>query len=399
MPEGTLIWKPRPWWQFLLLVLAVLGLLGGVAFIVWLLFFKTSPPLELVSFDSDSPTYTEGKDQVRLRWEIRNPNQLSKLVLSSSGPVPSDDVTYDFSLGTPNFCEENKQVLSCTNVTTDARQAGKYTFELKAFNRQSEAVPSLKKEVEIFALPEPKVVSFQPESFNKKYIEGDRVLLSWVLENSDQLLKLNIVGKTEDGTVASGPVTYDFSQGIPDQLTNSIKDGSQPSCQEQKQVLTCKNVPAATPKAGKYTFELQAFSKSGKPPLTQATEGKVEVLPKPVPPPKIISFTLNGIQAPGRVSLLVGQPVTLRWQVEGEGVRVTIPPFGEFSPSGSLPLQPYTQARQDQIILTATDKSGQTTNIGFSIEVQAPAPPSSPSPQSAPKDPTFKAPTLRDRGI
>ncbi|MBD0390585.1 MAG: hypothetical protein ICV54_29830, partial [Nostoc sp. C3-bin3] len=35
LPQGSLVWKPRPWWQFILLLLAVLGLLGGIGFIIW----------------------------------------------------------------------------------------------------------------------------------------------------------------------------------------------------------------------------------------------------------------------------------------------------------------------------------------------------------------------------
>ncbi|NJL62402.1 MAG: hypothetical protein HC903_11890 [Methylacidiphilales bacterium] len=35
LPQGSFIWKSRPWWQFVLLLLLILGILGGSAFIIW----------------------------------------------------------------------------------------------------------------------------------------------------------------------------------------------------------------------------------------------------------------------------------------------------------------------------------------------------------------------------
>ncbi|MHC5720178.1 MAG: hypothetical protein ACYTX0_51140, partial [Nostoc sp.] len=76
-PQATLVWKSRPWWQFLLLLLLVLGLLGGAALIVWRILHPE--PLKLENFQSSSLSYEEG-DRVRLTWDIGNVARLQKLV-------------------------------------------------------------------------------------------------------------------------------------------------------------------------------------------------------------------------------------------------------------------------------------------------------------------------------
>ena len=382
LPQGTLIWKPRPWWQFLLLVLVALGLLGGVAFIVWLLFFKPPAPLELVSFKPDSSTYTEG-DRVRLSWEIRNSNQLSKLSLLTKGPVPSAPTTYDFSRGIPDelgkgiaagqqpLCQKQEEMLTCTNVTTDARKPGKYTFELLALPRKGSTVPSQTLEVEIAEKPAPEVVSFRLDK--NQYTKGDLMRLSWEIQNRDQLSRLKIIGKAEDG---SGTELTSYN---PDELTQVNKNTPQPLCNKVAQGLTCTNVPVRAPEPGKYTFELQAFSKPGKQPKSKPTESKIEILPKPF---KIVFFTLNGSEQPNIV-LQEGQPVTLSWKVEGEDINVELSTSGNVNPSGSQKLI-ANLALPSRIEIIVTDKFGNKATKAFSTKVEIPPSPSPQFPQSPP---------------
>jgi hypothetical protein len=369
LPKGTLLWKSRPWWQFLLLALATLGLLGGLAFVVWALFLKPSPPPELVNFTSDSVSYTEG-DEVRLDWQIRNFNQLSKLELKSEGPVANAPLDFDFNNGIPDrlkpLCQEQEQMLTCNNFNTGAKVAGDYTFTLGVFPHGQDTSPSVLRplKVKIDEKPAPKASNFRLDK--DQYTKGDLMRLTWEIQNSDQLSQLQIIGKTDDGAETV------LASYIPNKLNKAL-------CKEANQVLTCTNVPVATPQPGKYTFELRAFSKSGKPPNSQAAESKIEILPKPF---KIIYFTLNDSQIPNQV-FKEGKPLTLSWKVEGEGINVELSPYGNVATTGSQKLI-ANQALPPEIQLRVTDKFGKTETKGFSVKVETPPPRPSPSPSPSP---------------
>jgi hypothetical protein len=106
------VWEPRPWWQFLLLILTGLGTLAAIAFLIWWLFFKPPAAPKIIEFTSDNPSYKEvDGDFIRLNWQIRNPQQIQSLSvtgLSANGTASVQPRTYDFSKGIPNdlkqFC-------------------------------------------------------------------------------------------------------------------------------------------------------------------------------------------------------------------------------------------------------------------------------------------------------
>jgi hypothetical protein len=307
----------------------------------------------------------------------------SKLNLVTKGPVPSAPITYDFSRGIPDelgkgiadgqqpLCQKQEEVLTCTNVTTDARKPGKYNFELKAFPRKGSTVPYQTLEVEIAEKPAPEVVSFRLDK--NQYTKGDLMRLSWEIKNQDQLSRLKIIGKAEDGTGA------ELAELEPNKLTQVNANIPKPLCKPVNQVLTCTNVPVTAPQAGKYTFELQAFSKPGKPPNSKPTETKVEILPKPI---KIAYFTLNGSEEPNIV-LKDGEPVTLSWKVEGEDINVELSTSGNVGPSGSQQLK-ANLALEPRIELIVTDKFDRRATKAFLIKVVTPPPPSPQVPQSTP---------------
>lgn len=358
LPKGSLLWKARPWWQFLLLALAALGLLGALAFVVWVRFLKPPAPPALVNFTTDSDSYTEG-DEVRLNWQIRNFNQLSKLELKIEGPVASKPQDFDFNR-LKTLCQEQEQMLSCNNYRTGVKAAGDYNFTLGVFPRGGDTTPSVSSplKVKINEKPAPKVVSFQLDK--NQYNKGDLMLSSWKIQNSDELEQLQIVGKTEDETEAK------LASYIPSKLSKTL-------CKEANRVLTCKNVPVATPQPGKYTFELRAFSKSGKPPNSQPVESKIAILPKPF---KIIFFKLNDSQVPNQV-FKEGKPLNLSWKVEGEDINVELSPYGNVATTGSQKLI-ANQALPSEIKLIVTDKFGKKETKGFSVKVETPPPPPSP---------------------
>lgn len=379
LPKGTLVWKARPWWQFLLLALVALGFLGGLAFVVWLLFFKPHPPTEIVDFTSDSASYTEG-DEVRLDWQIRNFDQLSKLELKSEGPVAKAPDNFDFRNGIPdklkNLCQQQEQMLSCNNFPTGDKKAGDYTFTLGAFSRGRDTEPSVLQnlKVKIDEKPVAKVVSFRLDQ--DQYTKGSLMRLSWKIQHADQLSQLQIISKTEDGSEAT------LTSYAPNKLNKAL-------CKEANQVLTCTNVPVATPQPGKYTFELRAFSQSGKPPNSQPAESKIEILPKPF---NIVYFTINGSETPNQV-FKEGQTLILSWKVEGEDIDVQLSPYGDVATIGSQKLI-ANQAIPPQIQLIVTDKSHNQKTKGFSIKVETPPPPPSPSPNN----PIHKLQLIKPRG-
>jgi hypothetical protein len=368
LPQGIMVWKARPWWQFLLLILAALGLLGATSLIIWMLLKPPAPP-EVVSFTADSLNYIEG-NLVRLSWKINNFNQLSQLELASTGPVSARPVLFNFSQGIPEnlkrLCEVQERILTCNNFNTGAKKPGDYTFTLKASARkQGIAVEPKALKVKIAEKPAPEAVNLQLDK--DQYTKGDRMLLSWEVQNQEQLSQLKIIGKIEGGA-ATLIEKYKFNQGrIPAELSKVNSDTLQPLCQAKSQTLTCTKVPVATPKPGKYTFELQAFSKPDKLPKSKPAETIVEVLPKPF---KIVFFTLNGREEPTR-ELKEGEQVTLEWQVEGEDITVVLSPFGNVSPSGSKPLK-ADSALPPQMELVVSDRAGRTTTKGFSIKVKTP---------------------------
>ncbi|NES87455.1 MAG: transcriptional regulator, partial [Moorea sp. SIO2B7] len=57
--QGALMWEARPWWQFWLLVLSVLGIIGAMAFLIWWSFFRPKPSPEIVEFSPESIAYQE----------------------------------------------------------------------------------------------------------------------------------------------------------------------------------------------------------------------------------------------------------------------------------------------------------------------------------------------------
>ncbi|MDZ8025723.1 MAG: hypothetical protein RMX97_13690 [Nostoc sp. DedQUE11] len=403
-PQGTLIWKPRPWWQFLLLILAILGLLGGIGFII--LRILNPDPLRLESFEPNNSRITEG-DEVALSWKIQHYKQLQKLVLTSKGSQLIQPITYDFSNGIPQSlgksnaneippCQvEEKQELICSNVKTGVRTKGNYTFELQAIYRNGIQLFSRKDQVatkttpvEIVEKEIARVINFQADK--TQYTKGENILLSWTIDRPLLLAQIQLIGSADDGTSYSEPITYKFNQG------NIADPKLQKLCTQQNQQLQCTNIPLPAFKAGKFAFEIKAFPNNGSPKNdSKKTESKIAILPKPF---QIVSFTINGSQQPN-LELNEGTTATLNWRVEGENIQVKLQPYGNNIPAvGSMKL-PVNLAFPPQIALQVNDISGnqQPQQKGFAIKVipkpePTPIPPINPTPPNLPPNNPFKSP-------
>lgn len=391
LPQLSFVWKPRPWWQFLLLILLILGLLGGIGFIVWQLL--NPAPVKLEKFVSNNSPITEG-DQVVLGWEIQNFQQLQKLELTITEPQGLKTIEYDFSNGIPEqlnkICRESpKKELICSNLTTGVKAKGKYSFELQAFYRKGMPFFSqLAKtepqtiEVEINEKPIAEVIEFKTD--RSQYQKDDRINLSWTISRPLLLKEIQITGKAEDGTLLDQRVVYEFNQG------NIVDPQLQNKCTiKENQQLECKNIAISASKAGKFTFEIKAFSNNGSERNDpKKTDSVIEILPKPF---RIISFTINGTKEPIR-ELQEGEKVILSWRVEGEDIQVKLDPFGDVPPVGSKELE-VIRGFPTKFELQVNDKLGrqQPLKEAFVFEVIEKVEPTPilPLPEITPVVPSF----------
>jgi hypothetical protein len=164
--QGQLTWKPRPWWQLLLVALAGLGLLGTLAFLIWWYWLRPPLPPRVVEFVAEDSRYAAAnEDMARVRWQIEHPERIQTLKLtgySPEGETLSGPLVYEFKDGQlpaalQPFCMQQQALLSCSQIRSDAFQPGKYVFELTLIPKGRGAVPIALKSsaVEITAKPLP----------------------------------------------------------------------------------------------------------------------------------------------------------------------------------------------------------------------------------------------------
>ncbi|NEU82545.1 hypothetical protein [Nostoc sp. UIC 10630] len=374
LPQGSLVWKPRPLWQFILLILAILGLLGGIGFILWRIL--NPDPLKLENFSAKDSQITEG-DEVALNWEIHHYKQLQKLVLTAKGSQPIEPIIYDFSNGIPEalgkgstpLCQiQERQELICSNVKTGVKTKGNYTFQLQAsyqngiqlFSRNNQ-VATQTTQVEIAEKPIAEVVNFQTDK--PQYTKGQNILLSWTIARPLLLQQIQIGGSADDETSYGEPITYKINQG------NLTDPKLKKLCTQQNQELRCINIPIPAYKAGKFAFQIKAFSNGSQKTSFKKTESKIEILPKPF---RIVSFTINGSDQPNLV-LNEGTTATLSWRVEGEkeNIQVKLLPYGDEVALSDSKQFPVNLAFPPQITLQVNDISNKQPpqQKGFVITV------------------------------
>ncbi len=94
----------------------------------------------ITKFEPDSFHYQAGIDQsIRLNWQLAHVEQIQSLALTSQterGGLVSKPINFDLSQSLPLslrlLCQHDPQtlVLTCKNVPTSARTAGRYRFKL-----------------------------------------------------------------------------------------------------------------------------------------------------------------------------------------------------------------------------------------------------------------------------
>ncbi|MHC5828439.1 MAG: hypothetical protein ACYT04_74230, partial [Nostoc sp.] len=141
-----------------------------------------------------------------------------------------------------------------------------------AFDRSGQVYQISPLKLQIKQNPAPEVISFQADK--SEYEKGQKVILSWEIRNPEQLKKLQIIRKQEDGTVFNEYDFHQFNQGIPMPIKSF--------CKKDNQQLNCKNIASAVNQPGTYIFALQPFAKSiYQPNIKQTETNKVKIKPKP----------------------------------------------------------------------------------------------------------------------
>lgn len=429
--QGALLWEPRPWWQFLLLILTVLGIIGLIIFIIWWFLPKPPTPPEIVEFTPQSSTYKEVNDEViRLNWKISNPRQLQSLKLegiSPDGIVTSTPIIYDFSQGIPNqlksYCVIEK-TLTCQSVPTDARKGGDYNFILTANyqNGQKVTSQSLKANtVRILPIPLPTILEFASTKpvYEEAKIEGKvktpteaktqveaktegaglEVKGFIPLVITPTLPRVNIQKKPTNDSVLPIPrgdgILLNWKINNPNQikeikLISRATDGTVNSqlktydfskgipeqfkkfCPENEQELACKNVPTDASKPGTYIYELTVIPKQEqKETLIAKKTDTIKINPRLIPA-KIIEFKINGQEALPKYLIEINErkPIILSisWKVEGGKEIKIMPAPGTVLREGKIPYPVSQKPGTETINLQVINEGGEAISKSVAIE-------------------------------
>ncbi|MEM6253150.1 MAG: hypothetical protein AAF821_09530 [Cyanobacteria bacterium P01_D01_bin.156] len=415
--QGLLMWEARPWWQILPVILLLLGSFIGLVWLAWWFLIRPPAPAKILRFATEDTVYNAAQeDTVHVGFEITHPQRIQRLEivgLSGEGELLSGPLVFDFSEGLPAhlepLCVQQKRLLTCRNVRTDARRAGDYTFSLSLIPKQGRnATPAQATAlpIAISPAPVPTIVELVPTSatyaeappkkaeekpkeakqqtaeeekkteilgaFVPTPLEKDPYVarVNWVVDQPDRLNSLHLVGRNVEGVVATPEFSFNFLDGVPKELRDF--------CTLETQ-LVCKNVPTGLRQAGLYTFELMAVPKLGKPaePILFTSE-PTQIQPRP---PQLLTFTLNG--QPAKPSYLIpvdqGQsPVSLMlaWEVENNpGTEVTLMPApGNVPVQGVLPVSLGPEPGETLLSLQVTNVAGEQLIRSITITTFDPTP-------------------------
>lgn len=392
--KGSVVWSPRPWWQFWLVIMLAIGTLGVIVFLIWRTFFQPKPIPEILAIVPDRTYYQEENDDlIRLNWQVTRAQDIGSLKLvglANDGRVISGPFEYDLTEGLPQklqpFCEL-EELLVCDRVPTNARQAEDYRFELSLFpkpKRSFAPVAAMTKVIRIDPIPEPTLLSFS--SLKPRYEEdkGEQVLLQWQLDNLPQTQSLQLIVRSGEGT-AIGQIVYDFNG-------DAIVDTLGPYCEIQSQKrLSCQGVPTGITTAGDYQFDLRVQPRRPDPEviLPQLSTPLIAIAPKTIPV-EIVSFQVNGQPSPPKVTVVVGSDpatVALDWEIKGgpEAIAQLQPAPGTIPLKGTLAYPLKGEAGEETITLQVTNGQGETISRSVVVvtkplaaaiaDGEAPAPP------------------------
>ncbi|MEB3291024.1 MAG: hypothetical protein VKI82_13995 [Leptolyngbya sp.] len=128
----------------------------------------------------------------------------------------------------------------------------------------------------------PQVVRLAPADPQYSEANDDAVRLDFQVSQPRRVQRLELVGQSPEGTILSGPLTYDLRQGLPADL--------EPFCTLSRVLLTCRAVLTDARRPGQYQFTLTAFPKPGRGRLTSHALTSALIAVDPFPQPEILAF-------------------------------------------------------------------------------------------------------------
>lgn len=372
--SGVLIWEARPWWHFLILALIILALLTGTGLLIWWLFFKPKPSAEILQFYPENVIYKEIDNKaITLNWqvsEIKKVKNIKIVGLSSDGNITSSPITYNFEQGIPQelttACNIEKQILTCQDIITDARKAGKYNFEIQISYQQGKFIASKTQktpQITIEPIPQPEIITFKPSQNQYQEPEDNNVTnliyLNWIINYQSQIEQLSLISKSATSEIKIPVNTKKYCQ-----IRQTIP-----------QSLICENVPTNTINPGEYIFELAIVPKntlSNEEPkvITQKTQ---PIKIKPIPT-EILDFKINGENVlPNYIFNLDPQQkkqLSISWQVKGtKNIKVELLPApGKVNNNGQIYYTLSPTNNKQTITLQVTNPTGEITSKSTVVE-------------------------------
>ncbi|MBP0029716.1 hypothetical protein [Roseofilum sp. Guam] len=359
---------------------------------------KAPEPPKIIEFQPTQPRYEVAEaEPIQLNWAISNSDQIEALVLkgrSAEGFVAMPEMRFSFHQGLPeplkSICDVFDQLnqLRCRNVTIPLSQGGNYQFQLGVIPKRGTGEITQTETTATIALvppppplppPSPQILQLQPGQPTYSEEQGEEILLSWEIENAEQLQEVQIIGRDTSGIARVPARRYRFDSGIPDVL--------QPYCILAGR-LVCQNVPTSARQGGEYIFEVSIFNKQNPSEVNDRQQTEViQILPRTYPL-AITDFTVNGETAPLRVVVTLQpetrpDPLNLTWTViGGPDTRVELLPSpGTVALSGTLAYPISPQPGQETLTLTVTGGTGKQLQRTLVIEtVLLPPSETSPSP-------------------
>jgi predicted transcriptional regulator len=169
---SNVIVPSRPWWQLVLVIIGILGIIGTAIFLIWWFFFRPPDVPKILEFTSESSTYQESANEaIRLRWRISHPEILREIKvegLSTDDKILSQSVVYNFTKGIPpelkEFCVIDRDLL-CQNIPTDARKPSQYVFQMNisSQNPKTGTIPLAKTtKILVEPIPQAEILEFAP---------------------------------------------------------------------------------------------------------------------------------------------------------------------------------------------------------------------------------------------
>lgn len=324
LPQGTLVWEPRPWWQvwlpILLLLLLLLGLISVGAFLFWQKAFiqpkinRVEPVTKVYQELAAKPVNLNFSLTNWRGWEFKNGKFQNSTKLSMVKIIPQSRegngkiMSYGYN-ELLQFCQESDNQLSCKNLPTETKQAGQYTFKVEVYP-QGQNKPSDTQETDtitIEPIDTPKILQFSSSRSIYRDTLGDQLLLNWRISNPQQIQNLIVTQLNNN----SSPVKKTFIYCNPQNSSTQGMQGKRNNIEkiQGQEFLVCRGVAINITQPGDYTFKLEVVSKQN---VTQPSDTKqtdtVTIQPSPIP--KIIDKVL-----PNKLNYEYKEPVFLKWRL------------------------------------------------------------------------------------